>query len=308
MRKTWTFSILLVICLSYTGCMPGNHAEDHAENSMERDTETHEAQMLAPGVISTGQDYCTTMSPDRQTLYFARSNKDTGRDAILASTWEEGQWSEPQKVNFTGPYSDTDPLLSPDGSQLFFMSDRPVEGTEPREDFDIWVSEKTDTGWGAPRNVGAPINTAGTEGFPSVTTEGVLYFFATLEDSYGKADIYRSRWVDGAYTEPENVGPPLNTEAWDGHGYITPDETVLVFYSNKPDGLGGGDLYVSYNRNGTWSEPENLGPAVNTEDHEITPYISPDGAYLFFSRIDGDVQEGQRNIYYIDIKSTPIEL
>lgn len=295
---------VLVACLLCTSCgLP------HREPISTTTSAGQHAKLLAPGVISTGRDYCTTISPDGSTLYFARTHPKTGRDAIYVSTRRGSQWSEPEQVSFSGTYSDTDPLLSPDGTQMFFMSDRPFPGTASGEagQYDMWVVEQASAGWGTPRHLGARVNTTThTEGFPSVTADGTLYFFGYHDGGFGAADIFRAQFVNGQYSTPENLGPTINTDAWDGHGYITPDERVLVFYSNKPGGYGRGDLYVSYNNMGRWSAPENLGPAVNTADDEITPLISPDGHHLYFSRIHSDSSTTQRNIYVIELHHTPI--
>lgn len=258
----------------------------------------HEAKMLAPGIISTGRDYCTTISPDGKTLYFVRKKSD-GKDAIHESHLSNDQWTEPKPVGFTSIYSDTDPLLSPDGARLFFMTTRPTKGTEPKEDYDIWVVDKQLDGWGEPKPVSPLINTDYYEGFPSTSNKGTLYFFRANERGFAEQDIWFSRFVDGKYEPPIRLGPQINTKYWDGHPLISPDESFLVFYSQKPGGYGSCDLYVSHNENGEWSEPRNLGPSVNTEVCEMVPFISADRKYLYFTRSE---KGGKRNIFYISLE------
>ena len=297
MRKTWSLPILLVACLLYAGCL--------AENSTHNSAETHEAEIFAEGVISAGNELALSFSPDGQTVYFTRReilDDDTRRVDIYASALRDGAWATPERVSFSSDYRDADQFISPDGSKLYFMSERPLPGTTDKHDYDLWVVERLDKGWGQPRHLGPTVNSEARDGFPSVTQDGTLYFFSQRDGGYGQADIYRSRLVDGVYTEPENLGATINTESWEGLPYIAPDESFLLFFSTKPGGYGKGDLYVSYNRSGVWTEPENLGPSVNTDRVDITPHISPDGEYLFFGRRE----EQGRIIYYIDVDSTPL--
>jgi hypothetical protein len=64
----------------------------------------NKAEMLAPGIISTGRDYCTTISPDGKTLYFVRA---ASKDVIQESHFSNGRWTDPKPVSFTSVYSDT---------------------------------------------------------------------------------------------------------------------------------------------------------------------------------------------------------
>jgi hypothetical protein len=92
-------------------------------------------------------------------------------------------------------------MVSPDGARLFFISKRP-----PEDDFDIWVVERSGNGWGEPRNLGAPVNTEGDELCPSAASDGTLYFSSCgRTDSRGRCDLYRARFRDGQYLEPENL-------------------------------------------------------------------------------------------------------
>ncbi len=259
-----------------------------------------EAKIFAQDVISTGKEFGICFDPTGKEVYFTRGG------GFLKSEQKNGAWSAPEPVLFSEHYANLDPLISPDGSKLYFMSNRPITGVEKREETDIWVMEKSSDGWSEPRNLGQGVNSdTAREGFASVTRDGTLYFFSERKGGMGSSDIYRCRYVGGEYSAPENLGPTINTEHWDGHPYIAPDETFMIFYSNMPGGYGEGDLYLSYNSDGVWTAPENLGPAVNTEQYEITPYLSPDQKYLYFARIDKDKK---RNIFYVDVNSTPLKL
>ncbi len=242
-----------------------------------------EAKLFAPGAISTGDyELNAAFSPDGGTLYFTKASPDPRFTSltIVSARMDRGKWTTPEVVSFSGRYPDVDPALSPDGSKLFFVSKRPVEGTAPKEDFDIWVADRTGKDkWGEPRRLDAPINTGSEEFYPAVAASGNLYFASARGESL---DLYRARFVDGKYAEPENLGPAVNSEHAEVDVYVAPDESFIVFVSYRP-GQGNGDLYISYNRGGAWSPAQNLGDQVNTPAREYTPAMTPNGKYLFWT-------------------------
>ena len=174
-------------------------------------------ELFGPGTISTPENELNAaFSPDGGTLYFTRAAGANGRFGVIvvSEATRDGRWSDPEVAEFSGHYPDYDPIVSPDGARLFFISKRPASGNEPRADFDIWVVERAGNGWGEPRNLGAPVNSDGDELYPSAASDGTLYFSSCgRKDSRGRCDLYRSRLRDGQYLEPENLGEPVNTPA-----------------------------------------------------------------------------------------------
>jgi Tol biopolymer transport system component len=240
--------------------------------------------VFGEGTISTGDmELNTAFTPDGRTLYFTKRTPKYQFWIIVVSHFQRGGWSEPEVAEFSGQYGDFDPFISPDGSKLFFCSTRPAAG-QPKTDFDIWLVEKKGTGWGAPQPLAEPINTKAQEYYPSVASNGTLYFSSSREGGKGRGDIYRARLVDGKYAEPENLGDAINSQYHDGDPYIAPDESYLVFVSyGRPDGLGDGDLYISFRRDGAWTKAVNLGPKINSSALDFCPIVSPDGKYFFFT-------------------------
>ncbi len=123
-------------------------------------------------------DFFVAFTPDQRTAYFCRSNGDFSYYTILESRFADGGWTEPRVASFSGRWSDADPHLTVDGSRLFFISNRPVRGSAPRDEYDIWVTERTTAGgWAEPRRLEAPINRDSvTEWSPSIARNGNLYF------------------------------------------------------------------------------------------------------------------------------------
>src|SRR6188474_747330 len=111
--------------------------------------------LFMPGVISTGDyEVCPQFSLDEKTFYFVKSTPDANFWTIVVSQLEKGKWSAPRVAPFSGQYSDADEFITRDGKQMFFISTRPLSNAtnkEPRK-LDIWMMDKTATGWGEPRN------------------------------------------------------------------------------------------------------------------------------------------------------------
>jgi Tol biopolymer transport system component len=226
-------------------------------------------------------------APDGKTLYFTKDHIGQRLGVIVVSRYAGGHWTQPEVVSFSGRFTDYDPFVTADGSKLFFSSNRPATGNR-KKDFDIWMVEKNGTGWGEPRNVGAPINTEGDEFYPTVASDGTLYFSATRPEGKGRSDIYRAKWRDGKYETPENLGDSINSSATEVDSAIAPDQSFIIFAGiGRPDDLGGGDLYISQQVNGTWTPARHIGANVNSTSREYCPSITPDGKYFFFTSFRG---------------------
>lgn len=243
-----------------------------------------QAVVFAPGVISTGlSERDMTISPDGGEMYYSVFMDQRG--FIIRLHRENNGWSRPEVAWFSGRYSDLEPAFSPDGNRLFFVSNRPVSGRgEPKKDFDIWYIEKKKSGWSTPKNPGPPLNSSQNEFYPSVTRDGSIYFCADLKTSLGGEDIFKSNWIQGKYSRPVNVSAEINTKGQEFNAFVAPDESYLIFTTTgRGPGVGGGDLWVSFQEKGSWTSPVNLGVFINSASLEYCPFVSSDGEYLFFT-------------------------
>lgn len=240
-------------------------------------------EMIGPGVISTPDDeLAPNLASDGTTLYFMKSIPPHYLYTFFESHFARGRWSAPTILPFSGVWKDSDPVLTPDGSAMLFCSDRPVDG-EDRHHFYIWRVRRTATGWGAPEFLRGPVNDGFSQVFCSMAANGNLYF--TSSRNGAGYDVWRSRLVGGNYQAAEDLGPTINAptistfEAW-----IAPDESYLLLGSfGRPGGLGSSDLFVSYQRGGKWTAPQDLGPGINSTGRDYSPRVTPDGKWLLYT-------------------------
>jgi len=240
--------------------------------------------LFAPGQISTGDfELNSTFTPDGRTIYYTKRSPKPQYWVVVESHLVNGAWSAPAAASFSGQYNDFDPFVSPDGSRLYYSSNRPVSG-ESKSDFDIWYVERIGAGWSEPRHLPAPVNTPRSEFYPSVSRNGSLYFSSDRPGGLGGLDIYRARPEGDTYVV-ENLGTAVNSPQSDGDPAISANDSTIFFAgSGRAGGLGERDIYVSMRLpSGEWSVPRNLGVEVNSPTVEFCPILSPDGRYLFIT-------------------------
>lgn len=172
------------------------------------------------------------------------------------------------------------PALTIDNKQLVFT--RRVGNRN--EDF--YETRQQDSGWSFARGLTGQINSNLNEGAQSISLDGEWLIFTgcNFPDGYGSCDLYISFLTPGGWSEPENLGNRINTEFWESAPSLSPDKRDLYFASRRPGGFGGSDIWVSRRLpNGRWSEPENLGPEINTSGDESCPFIHADNQSLYFT-------------------------
>ncbi len=203
---------------------------------------------------------------------------------------------EPRKL---GPEVNTEsaeysPVLTADGELLLFVR-RTEKGGE-----DFYVCRKVKDEWQDAEPL-FQLNTLLNEGAPTISADGksIIFTICNRKGGYGSCDLYFTRQLaTGGWTPPENLGPPINTAAWESLPSLSADGKLLYFASNREGGLGGKDIWVSKRlRNGKWSKPKNPGPDINTPDDDEAPFIHADGKTLYFMS-KGHPGMGGSDIYY----------
>jgi outer membrane protein OmpA-like peptidoglycan-associated protein len=178
---------------------------------------------------------------------------------------------------------DYGPTITANGKTLFFTSTRPggIGG------HDYWFTTlNPDSSWTKSVNAGATINTPADEGVSSLSADGQTIYFTGCNraDGMGNCDIYVAELVGTEWQNIHNLGPIVNTEYWESQPSISADGRTLYFVSNRPDGLGGTDIwYTNKDANESWGEPKNVGAPLNTSGNEVSPFIAADGVTLYFA-------------------------
>jgi hypothetical protein len=246
--------------------------------------------VFLPGIVSTDTlDFNSTFSVDGKTYYFSRSHN--RKYVIFETSYKDNKWQEPViSPLFDTAYSNTDPFIAAD-SAIYFISNRPMDKNDTTADYDIYRLVKQPGGYGAAEYL-TGVNSDSTEYYVSVSRTGNVYFSSYRD---GNLDLYMSNKTATGYEKPVTLGPTVNTQYDEHDPLIAPDESFLVFPSDRPGGLGEADLYISHKVNGKWQTPIPMGHGINTKRYEYCPYLTPDGKYFFFSSeyqvkwISGDV-------------------
>lgn len=183
------------------------------------------------------------LSADGQQLYFTRSNyverkllKDDRNTSHLklfrARIDSTGKWGDLHAFAYNGDtWSTGHPALSTDGRTLYFASDRPggFGGS------DIWRCKDNGTGWSEPENLGATVNTAGNEMFPTINGS-TLHFSSSSHTNMGGLDIFETQEQNGSWRPPVNLNAPINTPK-DDFFFVMDSTSKAGFLSSDRDGI-----------------------------------------------------------------------
>jgi len=247
---------------------------------------------FAPGIVTTdGEEGCAGFARGGTVFLFQRFLD--GRAHTYITRLKDGVWSTPELI----PFWET---LAENGDFVFSSDDKTLlyqvrSRTESGPISHIWRAEVKDSGWGEQTPLPAPVNSPHFDSFASDTSGGTLYFFSRRPGGKGGFDLYKSILTAGTYAEPVNLAS-LNTASDEWDPFIAPNESYIIFCSQKPGGLGRDDLYISFKaEDGSWSAPANLGEEVNSSGSENRPCVTRDGKYFFFT----STREGSRDVFWV---------
>lgn len=259
---------------------------------------TDKALIFGQGIISTDNfEFAVTFNPEMDELYFTRRKPEEDNE-IYNMKFADGKWSDPELAFFSAKKGwDFEPHINPKGTRLYFGSTRPLPDSVKSSGLHQWYSEKDPSGWSKP----IPLEKPFVDRFVMYLTssENDNLYFTSAEKGAKPEDggIYNSINEEGQYRSIQKMEKEINFSGkWIAHSYIAPDESYMIYDGERDSGFGDCDLYISFNKNGTWTKSYNLGPEINTEQCEMCPSVSPDGRYLFFHRGG----EGKGDIYWID--------
>ncbi|CAI8241012.1 MAG: Photosystem I P700 chlorophyll a apoprotein A2 [Bacteroidia bacterium] len=201
---------------------------------------------IGPPINTIENEGAFSISSDGNYIFFTSCSRNGGKGQcdIWLTSKKNNRWDEPKNLQspINTKYWESQPSISSDGRMLYFSSDRPggYGGT------DIWVSEFSNSGWSAPKNLGPTVNTSKDEQFPFIHSDNrTLYFSSNGHPGLGKSDLYLTRKdVKLNWETPINMGFPINSRGQDWNLVVARDGKTAYFSSNQLKGFGGLDIYT----------------------------------------------------------------
>ncbi len=219
------------------------------------------AQDMGPPVNTDDHDATAGLSPDGQTLFIYRYKN--GGD-LFQTTLRGKTWTKPEHMNskINSPYHESTISMAPDGRTLYFISDRPG-GYGDRDIYMITMDVKGK--WTDPVNLGPTINTEYGEEGADIQADGkTLYFSSQGHNSMGGYDIFKSVNENGTWSQPENIGYPVNSPDDDVFFVMAASGKHGYYASIRDGGYGEKDIYMI-----TFLGPEKP-VALSDEDNLLT--------------------------------------
>ncbi|MEZ4826084.1 MAG: OmpA family protein [Bacteroidia bacterium] len=263
---------------------------------------------LGENVNSVYEDYIPYMTADdRYLLFVSRRPESVGgynasyggySEDFFYCEYIDGQWTPAKNL---GPPINTSlnegaSAITQDGKVIYYTACNQPDGFG---DCDLYYAFRQEDGsWSKGINLGPNINTRNKETQPALSHDGkTLYFSSGRPEGLGMGDIWYSEYVDGKWSEAQNMGEPINTAGHEDGPFIHADGLTLYFSSNFHPGFGQSDLFVSYkNTEGNWSEPKNLGYPINTSANETNLFVNTRGNRAMFTA-DREGGLGKTDIY-----------
>lgn len=246
-----------------------------------------------PNTVNTtvGEEYGPVLTTDDRTLYFVGLNREDGSasEDIYVSRRDArtGEWSSARRVpEFSLPSRNEAPTsVTADGRMMLLF----VEGR-------MCFSVRTGRGWTEPRPMPRALQLGNWQADAMITADGAAILFAANYPAEGEEKPSLNIFVcerdeQGRCSEPYSIGPAINTMGMERSPFLHPDMHTLYFSSDRPGTLGELDVWVSRRLSDTcwncWSEPENLGPQINTAGRDCWYKISTDGTTAYYAQKSG---------------------
>lgn len=260
-------------------------------------------------INSSYPEYSAVISRDEKNLYFtsrregSTGNKkdETGRyfeDIYFSTRDANGKWKDPIHIGgkINTPYHEATVSLSHDGKTLILYKSEKGDGN-------LYVSHQLPNGeWSKPEKLPEPINSPYWETHACFSTDmKKIYFVSNRPGGYGGRDIWVSEYINEKWSEPENLGPTINTPYDEESPFILSDDRTLYFASQGHDNIGGFDIFVTtLTEDGFWTIPENLGYPINTTDDDVFYLPTRDERHAYYS--SGKAYGlGDLDLYYLTI-------
>lgn len=259
--------------------------QQEKEQQAEKNPVSFAPKNLGASVNSKMSEYLPSKTIDGTQLFFTRRVDTYNEDFYSATRQNASNWetAQPLRGSLNTPQSEGAMMISQDGTWLVFTG---CYRPDSYGGCDLYISYKTKEGWSAAKNLGNRINSDQWESQPCLSPDKrELYFASRRPGGLGGSDIYVSRLQEnGQWSDPENLGPGINSSADEQCPFIHADNQTLYFTSSHWPGYGDDDLFlVRKVAEGKWSTPKNLGYPINTIDREGTLFITADGKTAYYA-------------------------
>lgn len=265
-------------------------------------------------VNSNNDEYSPCISTDGATIVFT-SNRDNGHkknevgefdgDIYYTEVDDNGKWSSPKSMGapLNTENDETATMLSYNGTKMLIYKN---EG----DNYDVYESELSGANWGTPKPLHRSLNTSADQTYASYNYNDRKIIFVSSKKTGSSSkgtDIYSCGRMNGKKDEfgaAITIGSTVNTKFNEGSVYMHPDGETMYFSSEGHNSMGGMDIFVSYKKQGAWSDPENLGYPINTpyDDYFYASTASGKYAYIASNREGG---KGGLDIYKITYWGAP---
>ncbi len=272
------------------------------------------AERLSDNVNSPYEEFKPLLSPDGRTLYFSRKNhpdnvggENDSEDIWYSEMDSTGEWKE--AVNIGKPLNNEAPnyvcSITPDGNSIvLLLGNQYNEKHENKMSAGVSISTKEGDEWTKPFNliIENDYNYNEKSNYFLANNRRVLLLSVERDDTYGARDLYVSFFKeDSTWTEPLNLGKQINTAGDDASPFLAADDKTLYYSTNGLRGFGGQDIYVSKRLDDTWtnwSQPQNLGPDINSPKEDLFFNIPLTGNYAYYTQ---EVGEDNSDIFKVEL-------
>jgi len=292
--------------------------EIQAEVNVAPNVKVGPRENLGPAINSASDELYPVIAPDGNTLFIVRRDHpdnyklpssitkgrmiDSSDDNIWFSTQDaSGNWLPVKNIGpmLNNGYGSFVASVTPDGNTMLLGGTyRPKSGPPGSEHFGLWFTHRTATGWTYPDEI--MVKDYYTKSIYvefCLSNDGrTIILSLQRADSYGGKDLYVSFLQrDSTWSVPKNLGPTINSAADEATPFLASDGKTLYFSSEGFYGYGGMDMYISRRLDTTWqrwSEPENLGPQLNTPGWDAYYTVPASGEYAYFVSTENSTGEG----------------
>lgn len=305
--KTVSLLIRLLCYFLFLSSMPvaspvddpfATHTGDSGKKQvpLKTDPENHSFELFNV-LDSNAANLAACISADAEYIVF-QSNRDNRSRFYLYQTWldKTSGFITPQRIKLdAGARFEGQPFFSDKDGKIFYTSVSPRNIRDPNKvniPADIWYTRFVAGKWQKPRQLPVPVNTMATETTAWVSYDGKeLYFASDRAGGYGGLDLWVSRFKNGGWQKPVNMGLGINSGANEVYPRLHPDNRMLYFSSDRENGVGGYDIYTAKKSGNTYKDTENAGSFINSKGNDFFNGIPADASYALVTREVNNVEK-----------------